>query len=653
MAFLVKKETRYPGEQFSIPVSLTGYNFGRVAGTVYTNVVGLDYRDVINKTQHAQSARNISSCTNLQYSIISQQNQTSFVVLALTAQEQFTHGIKEFKASVNSLNSTTCINDNKCIPYLTTPVYIRVTLEECPLGFMLNKQFGICDCDQTIKDLAREDGTSLTCEIQNRTGYVTRQGKIWFGIGTHLYYKYGNCPRDYCDRAELTIDLREPDTQCRLNRSGVLCGSCQNGYSLQLGNNNCAQCNNKTVVLLIVFAILGILLVALLTTLDLTVASGTINGLIFYANIVWINNAILFPVRERLGISYYIITVPIAWINLDFGIETCFSENLDQLAKSGMQFVFPVYIWCIAGLIILICHYSTRATRLFGNNSVAVLATLFLLSYGKLFRSITDVFIPAYVANSTDNTRSTVWALDGNVTYNDSRHISLIAVALLFLILFWLPFTFTILLIPFLRAKSNKKLLRWINTLQPFFDTFYGPFKHKKIHQIWTGILLLSRAALLVVNATTSAAFPNAGILVVALIASLLLVYTTLVYMLYKNWFVSLLEVLYLLNLIILSVSSLIFPQTNKDNILPLTSVVTLSLCVTLLQFGCTVIFHTVKRVIGIRRIRKRFKLCITLVLKQEQNWMASEENEPTVLQYNESSNTLDTSTQLRESLLS
>ena len=342
-AFLVKNETRYPGEKFSIPVALTGYNFGRVAGTVYTDVVGLDYRDVINETQHAQSANNISSCTNLQYSIISQQNQTSFVVLALTAQEQFTHGIKELKAS---------------IPYLTTPVYISFTLEECPLGFMLNKKFGICDCDQTIKDLAREDGTSLTCEIHSRTGYVTRQGKIWFGIGAHLYYKYGNCPRDYCDRAELTIDLREPDTQCRLNRSGVLCGRCQNGYSLQLGNNNCAQCNNKTVVLLIVFAILGILLVALLTVLDLTVASGTINGLIFYANIVWINNAILFPARERLGISYYIITVPIAWINLGFGIETCFSENLDQLAKSGMQFVFPVYIWCIAGLIILICHYT-------------------------------------------------------------------------------------------------------------------------------------------------------------------------------------------------------------------------------------------------------------------------------------------------------
>ena len=194
---------------------------------------------------------------------------------------------------------------------------------------------------------------------------------------------------------------------------------------------------------MIVFAILGILLVILLTTLDLTVAKGTINGLIFYANIVWINNAEIFPTKERLSPGYYLITIPIAWINLDFGIETCFSENLGQLAKSGMQFVFPVYIWCITGLIILICHYSTRATRLFGNNSVAVLANLFLLSYGKLFRSTTDVFIPAYVANSADNTRSTVWALDGNVMYNDSRHISLIVVALQTVFVFILAAIYT------------------------------------------------------------------------------------------------------------------------------------------------------------------------------------------------------------------
>ena len=150
--------------------------------------------------------------------------------------------------------------------------------------------------------------------------------------------------------------------------------------------------------------------------------------------------------------------MPIAWINLDFGIESCFSENLDRLTKTGLQFVFPVYIWCIAGLIIIISHYSTRATKLFGNNSVAVLATLFLLSYGKLFSAITDVFSITSVPDSNGEIHN-VWSLDGNVQYGVTPgHIVLIVVALLFLILFLLPFTLTLLLVPFLRAKSHLQL---------------------------------------------------------------------------------------------------------------------------------------------------------------------------------------------------
>ena len=203
------------------------------------------------------------------------------------------------------------------------------------------------------------------------------------------------------------------------------------------------------------FALLGFLLIAIIKLLDLTVTSGTVSGLIFYANVVWRNNAILFSLQDRQNIGYYVVTLPIAWINLDFGIETCFTENLDQLTKTGLQFVFPVYIWCIAGLIIMICHYFTRATKLFGNNSVAVLATLFLLSYGKLLRNITDVFTFADVPDSSGTSRN-VWSLDGNVRYGETPgHIVLVAVALLFLILFLLPFTLTLLLVPFLRAKSH------------------------------------------------------------------------------------------------------------------------------------------------------------------------------------------------------
>ena len=43
----------------------------------------------------------------------------------------------------------------------------------------------------------------------------------------------------------------------------------------------------------------GIALVALLLVLNMTVAVGTLNGLIFYANIVFANKSILLPFQTR------------------------------------------------------------------------------------------------------------------------------------------------------------------------------------------------------------------------------------------------------------------------------------------------------------------------------------------------------------------
>ena len=46
----------------------------------------------------------------------------------------------------------------------------------------------------------------------------------------------------------------------------------------------------------------------------------------------------------------------------------------------------------IVGLIIITSNYSSRVGRVFGSNPVAVLATLFLLSYAKFLRTIIATF---------------------------------------------------------------------------------------------------------------------------------------------------------------------------------------------------------------------------------------------------------------------
>ena len=212
-------------------------------------------------------------------------------------------------------------------------------------------------------------------------------------------------------------------------------------------------------------------------------------------------------------------------INLDFGIETCFGQNLTQLMKTGIQFIFPIYIWSIAIVIIIISHYSMRATRLFGNNCIAVLATLFLISYGKILRNVTDVLIYTHITGS-DGSVATVWYLDGNVHYGKTAgHAILIIVALLFLALFLVPYTLLLLLVPFLRPLSEFKCLHWINTLKPFFDTHYGPFKDKKQHQVWTEILLISCVVILIVFASSSTFNLNTNFLHISL---LLMVYSAM-----------------------------------------------------------------------------------------------------------------------------
>ncbi len=193
-----------------------------------------------------------------------------------------------------------------------------------------------------------------------------------------------------------------------------------------------------------------------------------------------------------------------------------------------------------------------------------------------------------------------VWSLDGNVEYGITpRHIVLLVVGLLFMLLFWLPFTLTLLVVPFLKVKSDHQPLRWINRFKPFFDTYYGPFKNKQQHQVWTGILLISRVVILIVFSSTSTSNPNANILVSTIIATLLLVYTAIVGYLYKQWFASVLEVLYLLNLIILGGAFLFYRMQPQDvqEMDTLNPVAATSVCFALFQFACSIIFHIAKKI--------------------------------------------------------
>ena len=91
-----------------------------------------------------------------------------------------------------------------------------------------------------------------------------------------------------------------------------------------LGTSHCKQCTNSHLVLLIAFAMMGVALVFLLLICKLTVATGMLSGLVYMPiNIVGVNRTTFPPVNP-------VLSVFIAWLNLDFGIETCFNNGIDK-----------------------------------------------------------------------------------------------------------------------------------------------------------------------------------------------------------------------------------------------------------------------------------------------------------------------------------
>ena len=118
---------------------------------------------------------------------------------------------------------------------------------------------------------------------------------------------------------------------------------------------------------------MGVALVSLLLVCKLTVATGTLSSLVFYANIVGVNRAIFLPVKSADALSVFI-----AWLNLDFSIKTCFYNGMDAYSKTWLQFVFPLYIWVLVGLVILISHYSSSSSHMQRSSTHTLLQFLLL-----------------------------------------------------------------------------------------------------------------------------------------------------------------------------------------------------------------------------------------------------------------------------------
>ena len=168
----------------------------------------------------------------------------------------------------------------------------------------------------------------------------------------------------------------------------------------------------------------------------------------------------------------------IAWLNLDFGIETCFYQGLDMFSKTWLQFIFPVYT---ATLFFIGLRFSSKLSKLFGSRSVPTLATLLVLSFTKLLRTIIAGLqlaqIRTYTSELKPNSITIVWALDGNLEYGKYPHIFLLLVVLACLVVLRIPYTLILFSMQWLRKIDQHRPLKLIAKYKPVYDAYFAPFK--------------------------------------------------------------------------------------------------------------------------------------------------------------------------------
>ena len=426
---------------------------------------------------------------------------------------------------------------------------VQVTFLPCPNGFRLSDEE--CFCDKRLKIYG------VQCIIGKENNFIKRKetDTFWMSMlksGNDSYLGlilYHSCPADYCTSDTVDIPLDNLDTQCASHRTGVLCGQCSDNYSLKLGSSRCGQCSNHYLGLLIPFALAGIVLIAFLSVFRLTVAYGMINSLILYANIVQVNRRLFFPTD-----AVNVLTVFIAWLNLDLGIETCFFNGLDAYIQTWLQFAFPFYIWILIGLIILTSRYSITVSKLIGTNPIAVLATLLLMSYSRILQVSIDVY--TFARLDYPNGKKTAWWKDGNVPYLCPKYLLLAIFTSLVIIFFFLPYTLLLLLGPCLYRIPEGKCSHWLNRIKPLLDSYYAPYK--KNTRYFTGFLLLIRLALYVaVTYSKSHVYYYNSFAAITITFSGILLTNWITGKIYNKTYISLIESSIYMNLILLSVLSL------------------------------------------------------------------------------------------------
>ena len=178
----VPNKAAFPGQNFTVTVTIVGQRAGTVPGVVLARFAAdTKWNPQLGNLQNSQTI-NTTSCTDLSYAVFSNQKSERVV---LTVQQAEVRGI---------------------FPYYRQPLQLVVLLQHCPIGFELREDVPVfCDCHPILAT------QGFICHISNRT--IERPPGEWVGYynkssengTTEVVILNGKCQFDFCKSSSVEL----------------------------------------------------------------------------------------------------------------------------------------------------------------------------------------------------------------------------------------------------------------------------------------------------------------------------------------------------------------------------------------------------------------------------------------------------------------
>lgn len=330
----------------------------------------------------------------------------------------------------------------------------KLTLQRCNVGFEQTDS-KTCSCiSSTVSGISK-------CSANFKDVFLKRG--YWGGTVEDKFSTYP-CPTHYCNFSKGDSFFRyDAETMCTVGRNGtsVLCGACKDGYSVNLGNEQCRQsCSNSHLWLAVAFCLVTPLLVLIVFRIDLDIFTTYLNTWLYSYQ------TILFLLREGQYLDPFIsFVIGVANWELRVG-GTCLYKGMTNLQKLGVNYIFPSYVLL---LLVVLAKIARHRPGCYINRTVShAFCTLLVLCYTNV--TIISFNIVHYVHMQGR------WVLyaDGNIDFvrDWKTHLPFTIIACLWIVLFVIFVPLLLLFTPWFLRRFP-----YLNNFRLYFDTFQRCFK--------------------------------------------------------------------------------------------------------------------------------------------------------------------------------